>query len=111
MEKNSQPSKSTNIIVATTRINQNKPASLFATGPAGFKMEGELSPQAARRSEDKTNVESSTPQRFIPRNNGILTSHSPKYCLSMVNSIIPYLTIFLLCVRTVVTLPASGLSV
>src|SRR5437870_9304009 len=78
MEKISQPSTSTNIIVATTRINQNKPDSLSATGPAGFKMEGELSPQAARRSEDKTNVESSTPQRFIPRNNGILTSHSPK---------------------------------
>jgi hypothetical protein len=41
-------------------------------------MEGVLASQAARRSEDKSNAERSTPPRFIPRNKGILTSHSPK---------------------------------
>jgi len=56
-------------------MNQNKFDSLFATGPEGFKMEGEFPPQAARRSEDKSNAERITPQRFIPRNIGILTSH------------------------------------
>jgi len=59
-------------------MNQNKFDSFNATGPEGFKMEGEFPPQAARRSEDKSNAERSTPQRFIPRNIGILTSHSPK---------------------------------
>src|SRR5713226_7357190 len=66
-------------MVATTRINQNKPASLSATGPSGFRMEGEFPPQPAKRSEDKNMAERSIPQRFIPRKKGILiTSHSPE---------------------------------
>src|SRR5579875_518367 len=72
-------STTTNTIVATTRINQNRPASLAATGPAGFKMEGAPSPQAARSSEASIRTERVIPQRFFaPRNIGILTSQSPK---------------------------------
>jgi hypothetical protein len=59
-------------------MNQNRPASLAATGPCGFKTEGEFSPQAARRIEDKSSAEMIVTQRFTPRNFGILTSHFPK---------------------------------
>jgi hypothetical protein len=59
-------------------MNQNRPASRSATGPAVFKTEGDVSPQAARSSEAISNNERVIPRRFTPRNIGILTSQSPK---------------------------------
>src|SRR5579859_3858148 len=77
----SRLSTATKTIVATTRMNQKRPASLAATGPCGFKIEGEFSPQAARRIEDIISAEMIVIQRLTPRNFGILTSHFPKIML------------------------------
>src|SRR5579883_2890531 len=71
-------STTTNTNVATARMNQNRPASRAATGPAVSRVEGDPSPQAARSSEASSNSERIVPQRFAPRNIGILTSQSPK---------------------------------
>jgi hypothetical protein len=65
--------------VATHRVNQNRFASWLETGPVGFNMVGELPPQAAKRSEDKSTTGIIVPQCFILRNIGILTSHLLKY--------------------------------
>jgi hypothetical protein len=68
----------TKTIVATIRINQNRPASVAALGPKVFKTEGLFSAQALKRSEDRSMAATMTTQRFVPRNKGILTAATPK---------------------------------
>ena len=70
----SKPSTITNTIVATTRINQKRFASWLATGPVGFKIEGEFSPHAARRIEDISIAERTIPQRLILCRGSLLES-------------------------------------
>ncbi|GCE18094.1 hypothetical protein KDK_18940 [Dictyobacter kobayashii] len=59
------PSTRTKITMEIPRINQNRPLSLAATGPAVFKIEGEFSPQAANRIEDNDSKASNASQRFV----------------------------------------------
>src|SRR5204862_6553343 len=88
----SRPSTITNTIVDTIKINQNRFDSWLATGSCGFKIEGELSPHAARRIEDISIAERTIPQRLILCRGSllesgiltVLTSHFPKnICLTM----------------------------
>jgi len=58
-----------------------------ATGPAGLSMEGEFSPQAAKKREDNTIAVTMMARRFVLRNKGFLTSASPKKLFSNYTSI------------------------
>jgi hypothetical protein len=81
----SRASITTKTMVATTRINQNRDASLAAIGPSELRIVGGLPEQAARSNEARSAAESNPPQRFAPRNIGILTSQSPQKSLIMMD--------------------------
>jgi hypothetical protein len=63
------------------KITQKRKLSLAATGPSVFKIEGEFSPHAAKRIEDKSRKLTRVSQRFVPRNTGFLTSESPRFLI------------------------------